>query len=1020
MPDASPVRKRVTVLFSDVAGSTALGESLDAEALLRLMSQYFEAMRAVIEAHGGQVAKFIGDAVMAVFGIPSVREDDALRAVRAAAEMRERLGELNENLKRDQGLTIGVRTGINTGEVLAGIEVGEALALGDPVNVAARLEQAASTGEILLGETTYALVRDAVRVEELELTVKGKSRPVAAYRLLEVAAHRPGVSRRLSAPLVGRREELAALERAFGDTVNDKTCRLITVVGEAGMGKSRLAAEFVAGVDRSALVIEGRCLSYGQGITFWPLAEAVKQAAGIRQADEVAEAVRKIEALLPEGSDANAVARHLATAAGLIEGAFVLEEAFWATRRLFESLADERPLVAVFDDIHWAEPSFLDLLEYLRGFSSGRPILLLCQARPDLFDRRPEWRAGSNGFVIRLGPLSREQSGQVIDHLLADGRLELAARDRIAEVAEGNPLFVEEILRTMADRAEALDVAEVGVETLDIPPTIHALLDARLEGLPAEERSLLQRASVIGKEFWWGAVAQLTPDKERDRLGSLLQTLVRRELIQPQRGTIAGHDAFVFSHLLIRDAAYRGLPKESRAQLHQDVAGWLERWAGDRIAEYQEILGYHLERAFRYRTELGHIGQAERAVAEQAASHLIAAGQRAVVRGDNAAIISLLERASALLEPDDPRRLQVLPDLGDALDRRGAYDRSRSVFLEAISRSEAIGDRQLRAHAAVMYWCTQDVADEAQQEARSALEIFQAAGDELGLSRAWRLLSSVAFELGRGGESDEALEKALDYARRTGHGGELGSVYSLLSMNVTRGPMPVGAGIAMCEDVLARSPDSPWITGAMCHVLAHLRARWGQFEEARELVRRYRETRRDFGWMAAYWEAAEVAGDVEMLAGGVERAVEVIEEAFVRYRELTGEDSEILAAWWLARALYQADRLDDAERIARVAINASPPLSHHLGLGVLAAVLARRGQLEEAEAMAREATAFFEGTDYLTDHATVLLDLAEVLRISGRTPEAADAVRQAVDLYERKEDRVSAGRARQLLSEMSG
>jgi tetratricopeptide (TPR) repeat protein len=990
---------------------------------MRIMSRYFEEMRAVIERHGGQVAKFIGDAVMAVFGLPTVREDDAVRAVRAAAEMRDRLQVLNEEFRRDQGVIIEVRTGINTGEVLAGTEVGEALALGDPVNVAARLEQAASPGEILLGATTYSLVSDAVTVEDVDPVIaKGKSQPLRAYRLLAVTPHGSGVARRLSSPIVGRANELAALKRDFEEVVSQQACRMVTVVGEAGLGKSRLTAEFITTVDGMATVIRGRCLSYGEGITFWPLAEAIREAAGIHPDDESAEAVSKIEALLAHDLDAKVVARHMATVLGLKEGQYAVEETFWATRRLLESMAGVKPLVVVFDDIHWAEPTFLDLLEYLKSFCTGRSILFLCQSRPDLFDRRPDWRSTANGPLIRLSPLSREESDRIIDNLLEGAGLDQATRDRISEVAEGNPLFVEEIMRMMAEKVDdrVRDDLRTKRAQVEIPPTIHALLDARLEALPERERKVLQTASVIGKEFGWGTVAGLSSPEDRSNLGSTLQALVRRNLINPEPGSMVGEDAFRFSHILVRDAAYRGLPKETRARLHFDLAGVIDRRSGERIAELDEIIGYHFEQAYLYRAELGVVGADERAIADRASSYLISSGQRAVSRGDNPASINLLTRAAALLPVNDPRRLGFYPDLGGALWNSGQMERARGIFREGIDQAESIGDERLRAHSAVMYWLAfEQGEDEALRAAEQALEVFSTAQDELGLSRAWRLVAGMSMEAGQGAKADEALTNALFHARLSGNANELAEVYSQLSVQVTRGPMPVEVGIARCEEILAEAGDSLLITGAMCHALAHLRVRRGEFDEARILVRRYRQTRHDLGWTARYWVSAEAEGDIEMMARRGERAIEVMQEGFERYQALTGEVSDTLAGYFLARALYQADRLDEAKRIAGVAFNSSFPLVHHLGQGILATVLAREQRFDEAEAMARDANAFYEQTDFLTDHASVVLDLAEVLRLAGRREEAAASVRRAIELHERKGDLVSVEQARELLAKLA-
>ena len=390
---ASEARKTVTILFMDVVGSTNLGERLDPESMRRVMSSFFDRMKASIERHGGTVEKFIGDAVMAVFGVPQLHEDDALRAVRAAADMRKGLAALNEELARDWGVILEARIGVNTGEVVAGDpSAGQRLVIGDAVNVAARLEQSAGSGEILVGEDTLRLVRDAVRVEPVApLSLKGKSKPPPAYRLLDVVQGAPAHARRLDSPIVGREKERLLLEVAFGETIQDSTCRLVTVLGPAGVGKSRLVAEFVSTAEERASVLTGRCLHYGDGITFWPILEIVREAARVDAADSPGKALPKIAALLPEGQDSALIADHVAQAVGLSEGAADIQETFWAIRKLLESLAGRRPLVVVIDDIHWAEPTFLYLVQYLTGWSSEVPILLLCVARPELLDVRSAW-----------------------------------------------------------------------------------------------------------------------------------------------------------------------------------------------------------------------------------------------------------------------------------------------------------------------------------------------------------------------------------------------------------------------------------------------------------------------------------------------------------------------------------------------------------------------------------------------------------------------------------------------------
>lgn len=680
----------MTVLFCDLSGSTSLGERLDSESLRRMLGIYFSTMEAIIERHGGTVEKFIGDAIMAVFGLPTVREDDALRAARSAIEMQTALSDLNDDLEPRWGVRLCVRTGVNTGEVVAGDPArGHGFVTGDAVNVAARLEQAARGDEILIGESTHRLVRGAVRVEEVEpLTLKGKAHPVRAFRLLEVDLPLDEPQRWLDAPLVGRERELSLLRKAFDRCVAQRKCALVLVQGAAGVGKSRLTTEFLARLAAEASTGRGRCLPYGEGITFWPLAEVLKRAAGITGDEAQEAALDKIARLLPEDEDAPTIVQRLADVLGWGKEASHPVEIFWAVRRLLEALAADRPLVLVFDDVQWGEPTFLELLEHLAISSRTVPILIVVLARPELLEVRPGL-ADVAATEIAVGPLSGAESRVLIEKLLAEAEVPAAVAERVSAVAEGNPLFVEELLRMLVEEGHLKREGErwsaVGeLSVMAATPTIQALIAARLDRLSPAERAVVERASVVGKLFWPSAVRELSPPEERPDVDGHLEALGRKQLLLPDGTRFAGEEALAFSHMLVREVAYQGMLKEARADLHTRCAAWLEQAAGERATEYEEIIGYHLEQAFRYLSELHVADEPTRQLAVRAVARLESGGARALARGDMPAAVNLLERASSLLPHEHPERQDIALKLGIALAGTGQLTRVKSLLTERV------------------------------------------------------------------------------------------------------------------------------------------------------------------------------------------------------------------------------------------------------------------------------------------------------------------------------------------------
>jgi class 3 adenylate cyclase len=697
-------RKVVTIVFCDLVGSTNLGESLDPESLRQVLTRYFAAMSNALERHGGTIEKFIGDAVMAVFGIPAAREDDALRAVRAAVEMRDALGKLNDELDLQWGVRLQARTGVNTGEVIAGDSSrGQAFASGDAVNVAARLEQAAAAGEILIGKHTLELVRGAVRIESVPpLDLKGKSEPVTAFRLAELADQAAGFGRRLDSPLVGREPELALLREAFDRTVAERSCELVTVTGAAGIGKSRLAEDFAYSIRGEARVVAGRCLSYGEGLTFWPLREVVEDLAGTDDRETSEEAQARIANLLPADDDMPSIVERVAGALGLSDAAAAPTETFWAVRKLLEAAAGEQPLVILFEDIHWAEPTFLDLIEHLAGTIRQVPVLIVAVARTDLFDTTPDFAANvADAARMELEPLSVAESRLLIEQLVGDAGVADDLPDRVFTGAEGNPLFVEELVRMLVDEHH-IERDETGfssvreLSTVSVPPTLHGLLAARLDRLDPAQRAVVEAAAVVGRSFGAGAVLELGGGDDRSQLDRHLGALVRSQLIEADGGRFAGEATFSFKHILLRDVAYQGILKGLRTDLHARYADWLERTAGERASEYEEILGYHLERAYHYLTELGPIDERGRELAARAAARLGSSGGRALARGDIRPAVNLLERAVSLLAEEDPARRDLTVKLGIALAETGQLSRADALLHDRI-------EAELRGSAYVVF-----------------------------------------------------------------------------------------------------------------------------------------------------------------------------------------------------------------------------------------------------------------------------------------------------------------------------
>jgi predicted ATPase/class 3 adenylate cyclase len=1003
-------RKTVTVVFADIAGSTELGDRLDPEAVRQVMARYFRTTRRVLERHGGTVEKFIGDAVMAVFGIPVVHEDDALRATRAAVEMADSLRTLNEELERRWDVSLEVRIGVNTGEVVTGDPSGgQGFATGDAINLAARLQQAAQPGEILIGETTRRLLGDRVTVAEVApFLVKGKRGPVSAARVLAVASDSPSPSAIMGSPFVGREEELRLLRETFERCVAERACRVVTVLGVPGIGKSRLVREVLDEIRTGAGIVVGRCPPYGEGITYLPLLDIVRQLAPAGPAD--------LTALVEGEPEGDLIADRIAGAVGFSATSAPTAETNWAVRKLFEALARHRPLVVVLDDLHWAEPTFLDLIEHVVGSARDIPLMVVCLARPELLDARPGWQpASDDATTVCLEPLADKEAAALLERGLRAHVVDQRTGRRALEAAEGNPLFLEQLLAIQAEHGEELGM----------PPTVQAVLAARIDRLPPAERTVVQRASVQGRAFSRRALAELVGERNLATLDATLGALQRRELVQPDPRAFGGDDGLRFAHGLIRDAAYRFLPKQTRSELHERLAIWLDRAAEQPLGEQEEVVGYHLEQAYHYRAELGRVGARERAIGAEAARRLDSSGRRAFARSDLPAAVKLLERAEALLARDDRARAELLPSLGAALTEAGRLSEADRVLEAAIDCARVNDDERLEAHAVVeqLFLRVQVDTEKAMTEARELGErlrvSFEANQDAHGLCKLWRLRALVHWLEGKCLAADAAWEHAAEYAHKAGDDRERADILAWVASSTFVGPMPVEQGILRCEAIRAQVRNDRRSAAATLYPLAGLYAMIGRFDEARNLLDLACRTLEDLGFVTLTSSFTQYEALVEILAGNLARAEERLDFGLGRLEEM-GEKAFVSSlAALLAEVLYRQGRHDEARRfIDRSEETAAPDdLAAQIAWRtVQAKLLATAGRLEEAEALAHRAVALARKTDRSNQHAAARIALASVLHRRGSPHEAELAIRKALALYQAKGNAVAAEGVHALLA----
>jgi class 3 adenylate cyclase/tetratricopeptide (TPR) repeat protein len=924
-------RKLATVLFADLVGSSTLVATTDPEVVRRRVTRFFERVASCVEAHGGVVEKFAGDAVMAAFGVPQAHEDDAERAARAALAI---LGAVDD-------LGLSVRIGLEAGEVV--IDDGDStFATGEAVNVAARLQQAAGAGEILIGPVAAGLTLGRVETEPRgELELRGLGRAIAVSRLI-CADEETGRALTVSAPFVGREDELDLLDNTWSRALRDRRAHLVTIYGEPGVGKSRLAREFLAGVER-ATILAGRCLPYGESITFWPLAEMVKASAGIADDDPAAEAVEKLRGACGD----EAVADLLGLASGLLES-FTDErsaqEIAWAAQEWATELAGAQPLVLCFEDIHWAEEPMLDLIEHLAERVRGVSVLVVCLARPELLDVRPAWGGGRlRAVAIELQPLRRDESEHLLDALLTDGELSPSQRAAALAKAEGNPLFVEETIRMLLERGDDGDDGR-------IPDTVQALIAARIDRLRPPAKSVLQRAAVIGRVFWGGAVAALSGDPEG--VEAVLDDLVERDFVtQETRSSISGEHAYRFKHLLIREVAYAGLSKDARTELHRGFAEWLQARGADELVE---IRAYHLDQAARLLAELD--GTVPESLAREAAAALEVAGTRALGREANRSARNLLLRAVEL-QPTLARRFHAARAAWRLADLPAVSLEMERVAAEAARAGDReIEGRSLTALAEAALYREADVP-----KARALAERALSALEGSHRFRALMVCARVARWQGEMAEHERYVRDALELAQGLG-----------------RPDLEAQATRDLAENYRTQLRDV----------------------EADAMVARALELAEESGSIIVRAHALAEAGQLQLHRGELDAADASLAEA----RELF---SEVGATLNLARTVMRSAEVAlargehvVAEKLVRESIRLLEPLEDRGTLcesqRLLADVLVAVGRLEEAEVIAIQATRTV-GLHDVSSQASTRISLASLRLAQGREAEAEQLLREAWD-----------------------
>ncbi|MEX0698846.1 MAG: BTAD domain-containing putative transcriptional regulator [Acidimicrobiia bacterium] len=991
-------RRTVTVVFVDLGVPPAVRP--DPEANRATARRAYETVTETLQRHGGTVQGSIGGVIVAIFGVPAAHEDDPWRAVKAAAEIVGRVAAISSDADRAPA----ARIGINTGDVIIGdiSLVGSAVS-GDTVKLAARLQQSAADGEVLIGDTTGRLVGDAAIVEPAGRLLDGGGRRMVAWRLVAVEPFGHATTPPRDAPLVGRETELGQLLEAFETTARSGRPVRLTVVGDAGIGKSRLARELTTTIGADAHVLTGHCPSYGEGVTFWPLREIVHQAGGGTHP----EAIRRLVASV---DDAAAIAEHVAGVIGSGEAPPRPDDLFPALRRFVELLARERPLVLILEDVHWAQSTLLDLLEYLTD-SVEAAVFLLCLARPMFLEQRPRWKESRERTEwLRLDSLDRDAVEKLVEFGLPRHRISYERAEPIIDVAEGNPLFVEQLLAALRDNVQ-----------LVISPSLQALLIARLDRLGPAERDLIRAAAVLGRRFELAVLSHLLPPQARGWAASHLESLEQKELIIRGEG-----DTYTFRHALIQLAAYQTVTKDARARLHEQVADLAEETGVSPVQQVDEMVGYHLERAVEYRRELAADDAQTGELAIRAAGRLLEAGLRAFGRFDVVAAENLLSRVERLLPRDHADRWMVRRHLAEAYQVMGHHDRAERSLDELVAEIPPGADRTVEHHlrmeqARVRIARGPDPVslESIEERADLARRVFEEAEDQVGLAKSCFVAGLIHLRRGQPVAMEGVMRRGLEHAGRSGSAREQLGAQWRLAMALEEGKRPVEECIDICDDLAAwQDTENPGVVST----LGYLWAMRGYFDEARRLANRARKllqervrARRPLG------QVLRRAADVELLAGDIEAGERYLRDALEINLDMAENHMISSIAATLSRVLMRHGDVDQAADLAVMSSSRAPSQSvacQALWRSAHARVLAMSGSRLEAEALARDAVELVP-PDMLNLSAEVLVDLGEVLALCERRDRAAEVLQDAISVFEAKGNLAGAAQTAAISSGLS-